>query len=37
MIAHDVDESFKKICGLVTAYVILEGEAPYVVFIGGTL
>jgi len=30
---RDVDGSFKKICDLVTAYVILEGDAPYAAFI----
>ncbi len=30
---RDVDESFKKICDLVTAYMILEGEAAYEPFV----
>ena len=30
---RDVDESYKKICDLVTAYVIMEGEEPYAAFI----
>jgi len=30
---RDVDESYRKICDLITAYVILEGEEPYAAFI----
>ncbi len=30
---RDVDESFRKICGLIAAYMILEGEAAYEPFV----